>query len=85
MSKPVLGPVYILTRHAWDSALAHVDSDFYCTRFTVSPGWVLGRPAWPDDESRRKWLNSTAAVEVAPADLNNETRDKLAEYDTMTL
>lgn len=85
MARVILGPLYLLTRHAWDSALAHIDSDFYCARFTVSPGWVLGRPAWPDEETRSKWLNATQAVQVAPEELSNDVTEILQTYDTMTL
>jgi hypothetical protein len=85
MSRVILGPLYLLTKHAWESALCFLEMDHYLARFEVSPGWVLGRPAWPDGESRRKWVTSTQAMEVSAPDRNDETRNKLSEYELMSL
>jgi hypothetical protein len=77
--------LYIVSRVKWDQALVYIDSDFYCARIQISPGWCLSRPAWPTQENRRKWLAATDAVPVDPGELNEETRAKLSGFEMMTL
>jgi len=85
MKKPIMGGLFVLTRYSWDSALCYLDNDYYLARFEVAPLHVLGRPAWPDEESRDKWLKATEAVQVAPEELSNEVTEIRQTYDTMTL
>ena len=80
----IKGPLFLLTKYAWDAALCHLDADYYLARFTVSPGFVLGRPAWPDGESRRKWLNATHAIEVDRADLSDEMQARMGQFELLT-
>jgi hypothetical protein len=63
--------------------LCHIDTDFICAKFTVSDGYVLGRPAWKTPEDQRKWLAATQAIEIEPGELNDETKARLCGYELM--
>ena len=77
--------LYIVGRVKWNQALCYLDSDFFTAKFEVAPGFVLGRPAWPTPEDKRRWLAATGAIEVDPGELNEETKSKLSTFEMMTL
>jgi hypothetical protein len=52
-------------------------------RSRCRPG-SCSRPAWPDGESRRKWLDATHAIEVDRADLSDEMQARMGQFELMT-
>jgi hypothetical protein len=83
--KPILGPLYMLQTSAWNAALCHLDTDFFTAKFEVALYSCIGRPAWPNNECRERWLKSTLAQEIDETELNDETKTRLGSYELMAV
>jgi hypothetical protein len=75
--------LYLLSFIRWQQNLCHLDSDYYLARAEVSPGFVIGRPAWPTGQDRARWLEKTEAIEVSESELNDDTRHRLSSYEVI--
>ena len=79
----IRGGLYIVDKIKWDEALANLEQPAILARFTVSPGRVLGRPTWPTVTDRANWLKATQATEVPAEELDDQTRERIAQHDLM--
>jgi len=79
----IRGPLYLLSAVAWNRGLCFFDHRFVTARVEVSPGWVLGRPHFSNVWSRDLWVELIQPTEVPEADLDNETRERIATHDLM--
>lgn len=60
----IRGGLYLVNETRWNEALANLEQRSILARFTVSPGFFLGRPTWPTRGDRERWLKSTHAIEI---------------------
>jgi hypothetical protein len=79
----IRGPLYLVSEFAWNRGLCFIDHRFATAKIEVSPGWFLGRPHFPDVQSRDRWLEQIQPTEVPEAELDDATRERIALHDLM--